>query len=154
MQDGATFLAPRDYYNFIANHNYQRRLKMDPLWCSTIVGGVSKSNGEVFLGMTDLYGTKVEHNYLLTGLSMHYCQVLMENNWRENLTEAEARTIIEDCMRVMFYRDKKSLDNIQISTVTAAGVTMNEPYRIESEWNLDWYRNMTNEKFRPNRIFI
>ena len=112
MQDGATFLAPRDYYNFIADHNYRRRVKMDPLWVSTIVGGVSKSNGEVFLGMTDLYGTKVEHNYLLTGLSMHYCQVLMENRWREDLTEADARGIIEDCMRVMFYRDKKSLDNI------------------------------------------
>ena len=104
--------------------------------------------------MTDLYGSKVEDNYILTGLSSHYCQVLMANNWREGLTEAEARTIIEDCMRVMFYRDKKSLDNIQISTVTAAGVTMHDPYRIDSEWNLDWYRNMTNEKFRPNRIFI
>ena len=85
---------------------------MDPLWCSTIVGGVSRSTGEVFLGMTDLYGTKVEANFLLTGLSAHYCQVLMQNNWRENLTEAEARTIIEDCMRVMFYRDKKAIDNI------------------------------------------
>lgn len=104
--------------------------------------------------MTDLYGTKVEHNFLLTGLSAHYCQVLMQNNWREDLTEAEARSIIEDCMRVMFYRDKKAIDNIQISTVTAQGVTMHEPYRIDSEWNLDWYRNMTNEKFRPNRIFI
>jgi len=40
-QDGATFLAPRDYFNFIKNHNYRRRLNMDPLWCTTIVAGVS-----------------------------------------------------------------------------------------------------------------
>ena len=151
-QDGASFLAPRDYYNFIANHNYNRRMKMNPLWCSTIVGGYS--NGEPFLGMTDLYGTKVEADYLLTGLSQHYCQVLMTNNWREDMTEADARAVIEDCMRVMFYRDKKSLDNIQISTVTAAGVTMHDPYRIDSSWSLDWYKNMTNEHFRPMRIRI
>ena len=153
-QDGATFLSPRDYYNFIAEHNYRRRLKMDPLWCSTIVAGVSKASGEHFLGMTDLYGTRVENNFLLTGLSAHYCQVLMTNSWRADMTEAEARTLIEACMRVMFYRDKKSLDNIQISTVTAAGVTMHDPYRIDSDWSLDWYKSQTNEAFRPNRIHI
>ena len=128
---------------------------MDPLWCSTVVGGVSKSNGEVFLGMSDLYGTRVEADFLLTGLSAHYCQVLMQNKWRANLTEAEARSIIEDCMRVMFYRDKKAHDNIQISTVTAAGVTMHEPFRLENQmWNLEWFKNMTNEHFRPNRPTI
>ena len=42
-QDGATFLSPRDYYNFMANHNYRRRMKMDPLWCSTVVGGFDRS---------------------------------------------------------------------------------------------------------------
>jgi 20S proteasome subunit beta 7 len=153
-QDGATFLTPRDYYNFIARHNYQRRLKMDPLWCSTIMAGVSKSDGEVFLGMTDLYGTRVEHNYVLTGMSSYFCSVLMANAWRDDLTEADARKIIEDCMRVLFYRDKQGSDNIQISTVTTQGVTMHEPIRITSEWDNDFYRNKTNEHFRPNRIFI
>ena len=128
---------------------------MDPLWCSTIFAGVSKVDGEVFLGMTDLYGTRVEDNFLLTGLSAHYCQVLMQNRWRANMTEAEAKALLQDCMRVMFYRDKKAYDNIQISTVTAAGVTMHEPERLEDQmWNLDWFRNMTNEHFRPNRTTI
>ena len=72
-QDGATFMKPRDYYNFVSNHNYNRRMRMNPLWCSTVFAGVSKSDGESFLGMTDLYGTKVEANFLLTGLSAHYC---------------------------------------------------------------------------------
>ena len=41
-QDGATFMTAREYYNFISRLNYQRRLKMDPLWVSTVIGGVSK----------------------------------------------------------------------------------------------------------------
>ena len=49
-QDGATFLSPRDYFMFIGNLNYRRRLKMDPLWCTTIIGGFSKDSGEAFLG--------------------------------------------------------------------------------------------------------
>lgn len=38
--DGATFLKPRDYYNFLSRLNYQRRMKMDPIWNGSIVGGV------------------------------------------------------------------------------------------------------------------
>lgn len=46
---------------------------MDPLWTGSVIGGVRKDTGEPFLGMVDLYGTKLEENFLLTGLSAHYC---------------------------------------------------------------------------------
>ena len=71
-----------------------------------------KDNGEPFLGMTDLYGTKIEHGYLLTGLSIHYCQVLMENNWKADMSEQDAKKLIRDCMMTMFYRDKKAHDKV------------------------------------------
>lgn len=71
--DGACFLHPRDYFNYLSRLHYQRRMKMDPLWNNSIVGGVRKDNGEAFLGTVDMYGTKVESNFLLTGLSLHYC---------------------------------------------------------------------------------
>jgi len=80
-------LKPRDYYNYLSRLNYQRRMKMDPLWTSTIIGGVDSKSGEPFLGSVDLYGTKIEAKYLLTGLSLYYGQVLMENAYTENLTE-------------------------------------------------------------------
>lgn len=75
--DGAHFYKPKDYFNFISRLMYQRRMKGDPLWNGTIVGGVKKDTGEVFLGMVDLYGTKIEGNFLQTGLAAHYCQVLL-----------------------------------------------------------------------------
>ena len=153
-QDGATFLKPRDYFNWIARFNYNRRLKMNPLWCTTIVGGVRQDNGEAFLGMTDLYGLKLEENYLLTGLSAHYCQVLMANSWRPDLTEEEARKLLSECMTVMFYRDKKAIDTVQITTITAQGVTEFDPIKIDSNWNLDFYKNKTNEFWRPARIHL
>ena len=75
--DGAHFLKPRDYFNYLSRVQYQRRMKMDPIWNGSIVGGVRQDNGEAFLGMVDLYGTKIEGNFLITGLGAHYCQVLM-----------------------------------------------------------------------------
>ncbi len=57
-------------------------------------------------------------------------------------------------MRVMFYRDKKATDEIQITKITqTGGVQIEAPYRISSEWKLDWFKNMTNEFWRPIRIY-
>ena len=151
--DGAHFLKPRDYFNYLSRVNYQRRMKMDPLWNGSIIAGVRRDNGEPFLGSVDLYGTKIESGYLMNGLGTHYCQVLFENNWRADMSEEEARALIEDCMRVMFYRDKKATDEIQICKVTRAGVEIEPSYKIKSEWKLDWFKNMTNEHFRPIRIY-
>lgn len=46
---------------------------MNPLWNGTIIGGIRKDTGETFLGTVDLYGTKLEGNYLLTGFALYYC---------------------------------------------------------------------------------
>lgn len=152
--DGATFLKPRDYFNYLSRVNYQRRMKMDPLWNGSVIGGVRADTGESFLGMVDLYGTKIEGNFVITGLASHYCQVLLQNAWRPDLSEDEARKVIEECMRVMFYRDKKATDEIQITKITQArGVEVEAPYRISSEWQLDWFKNMTNEFWRPIKIY-
>ena len=48
--DGALFLHPEDYFNWIARTQYQRRLKGDPLWVTVLVGGINKKTNEVFLG--------------------------------------------------------------------------------------------------------
>ena len=128
-------------------------MKMDPLWVSTIVGGVRKDTGEVFLGSTDLYGTKVESNFLLTGLSMYFCQVLMQNEWRADMSEEEARKLLTDCMRVMFYRDKKAHDEMTICKITQQdGVQISDPFRFDSNWDLNWFKQKTNEFWRPMRI--
>jgi 20S proteasome alpha/beta subunit len=61
--------------------------------------------------------------------------------------------LVEQCLRVMFYRDKKAADEIQICTITKKdGVKIHEPYKISSEWNLRYFKEMTNEHFRPMRI--
>ena len=145
-------MRPREYFNFIGAQNYQRRLKMNPLWCTTVVAGVNKDDGEVFLGSSDLYGTRLEQPYLLTGLASHYCQVLMENRRREDMSEDEARALILDCMKVMFYRDKKAHDQIQFSIVTKQGVTMFDPIHCPTEWGTPFQIKHTNELYRPLRI--
>ena len=59
-------------------------------------------------------------------------------------------------MRVLFYRDKKAVDEIQITTVTRArGVVTENPYRLTEGWNwdLEFFSTKNNEFWRPIRIY-
>ena len=68
------------------------------------------------------------------------------------MTEQEAKTLISTCMTVMFYRDKKATDMVQFSVITKDGVKMDEPIKVDSNWDLSFYKEKTNEFWRPMRI--
>ena len=106
---------------------------MNPLWNGSIVGGVRADNCEIFLGMVDINGTKVEGNFLITSIGAHFCQVVMQNAWRLDLFEDEPRTLLEECIRVMLYRDKKATDEIYLCKVTKDGVKIKPSYIIDTE---------------------
>jgi 20S proteasome subunit beta 7 len=76
----------------------------------------------------------------------------MENGWRADLSEADAKKLITDCMTTMFYRDKKASDKVQFTVITKAGVRMEEPIQVDSNWHLSFYAEKTNEFWRPMRI--
>ena len=60
QDDGCTYLHSRDYLNWISRVQYQRRCKNDPLLISAVVGGVNPKTGEVYLGVSDFHGMKLE----------------------------------------------------------------------------------------------
>ena len=153
QNDGGNFKHSKDYFNWTARCQYQRRMKGDPLWISAVVGGVNPKTGEVFLGSSDVHGRKLTENYLITGLANHYCPALFAQRYRPDMSYDEAKSLIEDAMRLMFFRDKKAQDVIQISTVTQAnGVQLGEPYKIDASADLEFFHNRTNEFFRPIRV--
>ena len=150
--DGATFLKTKDYWNFLSRVQYQRRMKMNPLFTSTIVAGVDQQTGEKFVGSVDVYGTRNTGDFYATGLGLYYCQVLLQNAHSNDMSQADAIKLLEDCQRVLFYREKRCVDRIQMCKITQAGVEIGQPYNIGSEWNLKEYSEKTNEFYRSVRI--
>ena len=68
-----------------------------------------------FLAYVDLLGTTYTASTLATGYGAYLAQPLLRTaveGREDTLTEEEARKIIEDCMRVLFYRDARSLDKV------------------------------------------
>ncbi|KIM87768.1 hypothetical protein PILCRDRAFT_814483 [Piloderma croceum F 1598] len=134
-QDGHS-LGPAEIHEYLAQVLYARRSKMDPLWNSLLVGGFK--DGKKFLAYVDLLGTTYSASTLATGYGAYIAQPLLrsavENN-EDTLTEEAARKIIEDSMRVLFYRDARSINKYQIATITAAGTSISESNHLETSWD-------------------
>ncbi|TCD64669.1 Proteasome subunit beta type-7 [Steccherinum ochraceum] len=92
----------------------------------------------MFLAYVDLLGTTYSATTIATGFGAHIAIPLLRSavEGKENdLTEEQAREIMTTALRVLFYRDARSLDKYQIATVTDAGVNISEPLKLETSWS-------------------
>jgi 20S proteasome alpha/beta subunit len=68
-----------------------------------------------FLGYVDLLGTTYSASTLATGYGSYIAQPLLRKyveGREDTLTEEEATEILETCMKVLFYRDARSLNKV------------------------------------------
>ncbi|OMH82027.1 Proteasome subunit beta type-4 [Zancudomyces culisetae] len=112
--------------------------------------------GEAFLGFVDLYGTTFVDNVMATGYGAHLALPILRKHVegdlssQENqdvdhqerqrqkymaLTEQQASEILDTCMRVLFYRDARSLNKIQKAKITTSGYEITEPYSLDTNWD-------------------
>jgi len=129
-------LGPAEIHEYLSQVMYARRTKMNPLWNSLLVGGFK--DGKRFLAYVDLLGTTYSASTLATGYGSYIAQPLLRKavEGREDvLTEEEATEIIETSMKVLYYRDARSLNKFQIATITAAGISISESRQLETSWS-------------------
>lgn len=131
-QEDGYFKSPSDIYNYLRAIMYQRRNKSNPLWNQLLIAGCR--NGSPFLGFVDMIGTAYEENFLATGFGGYLAIPLIRERWHEDMEEGEARALLEDCMRVLYYRDCRASSRIQIAKATSEGTVVSEPYEISHDW--------------------
>ncbi|OMJ26455.1 putative proteasome subunit beta type-7 [Smittium culicis] len=139
VTDDGLKLGTSSIYKYLSNIMYGRRSKVNPLWNKYIVAGVEPDkNNNIFLGYVDLFGTTYQSTVIATGFGAHIAMPIMRKyaEPRANeLTEEEASKILDDCMRVLYYRDARSFNKLQKAKVTAAGVEISEPYSLSTNWD-------------------
>jgi 20S proteasome subunit beta 7 len=131
QDDGYTRL-PSEFFHYLRSMLYQRRNKGNPYWNQILVGGFE--NGKSFLGYVDLIGTAYEENFIATGFGAYLAMPLIRERWTPEMDESEARSLLEDCLRVLYYRDCRASNRIQIAKATEAGTLISPPYQISSDW--------------------
>lgn len=131
--DDGHVVSAKAVYQLLARVMYNRRNKMDPYWNRIVVGGWQEGNP--VLGLVDLVGTHFESEVIATGFGEYLGLPLLRKAYREDITVAEAKKVVEEIMKVLYYRDARTIDRVQIACVTEKGVDIGEPIKLETEWN-------------------
>jgi len=141
IQDDGHSLSVQEIYSYLHRIMYQRRSKVNPLWNSIVVGGWDRVKNQAFLGAIDLYGTNYQDDVLATGYGAYMGLPLLRAAYKPNMSEEEARTVLEEAQRVLLYRDCRTLNNIQLAKITKAGVEISQPYKLETYWEFKRFVN-------------
>jgi len=132
-------LLPSELYTYLTRVMYQRRNKFNPLWNHLVIGGFE--NGKPFLGTVDSIATAYTDDHVATGYGEHLARPLLRAGWRPNMREGEARHLLEECMRVLFYRDCRTINRIQIAKTTAQGTLVSPPFSLTTKWDYKSFKD-------------
>lgn len=131
-------LNARNVHTYLSKVMYKRRSDINPLWNHILVAGLD-SDDRPFLSSVDLLGTTFSSPTLATGFGAHLAQPLLRKladneSSVEGVTREQAVTAINECMKVLFYRDARSLDRYSIAVITKeAGVELEEDEQLEKQ---------------------
>lgn len=134
-------LNAKNLHTYLSKVFYKRRSDFNPLWNQVLVAGLD-GDGKPFLASADLLGTTFSAPSLATGFGAHLAQPLMrkvapDEEAAAMLTKEEAVAAVKESMKVLFYRDARSLDKYSIAVVTKEGIELNEDEKLENQsWAL------------------
>jgi 20S proteasome subunit beta 7 len=134
-------LNARNLHTYLAKVFYKRRSDFNPLWNQVLVAGLDEDS-KPFLASADLLGTTFSAPSLATGFGAHLAQPLLrkvapDEEAAASLTMEGAIEAVKESMKVLFYRDARSLDKYSIAVVTKAGIELKEDEKLENQsWAL------------------
>ncbi|KAF1845637.1 proteasome component PRE4 [Cucurbitaria berberidis CBS 394.84] len=132
-----TPLNAKNLHTYLAKVMYNRRSKFDPLWNHLLIAGLD-GESKPFLASADLLGTTFSSPSLATGFGAHLAQpllrtILPDEASVQNVTREQAVDKIKECMKVLFYRDARSMDKYSIAVITSEGVDLDEDVKLENQ---------------------
>ncbi|KAL2024212.1 hypothetical protein VTK56DRAFT_9368 [Thermocarpiscus australiensis] len=124
-------------HKYLQKLMYRRRNDFDPLWNQILVAGFDGAH-KPFLASVDLRGTAFASPSLATGFGAMLAQPIMRRyaateEDAARLSRDEAVAVVRECMKVLFYRDARSLDRYSIAVVTKDGVELSENEQLERQ---------------------
>lgn len=139
--DDGGIMTPKDIHNYLTRVLYNRRSKFDPLMNNIVVAGFK--NGESYLGTVNSLGVSYTDEHVATGMGQQMARPIFRAEHHKDMTEEEAVSLLQKCLRVLFYRDRGASDKVQIAKVTKDGVVISSPYALTSKWDYKFFENPT-----------
>lgn len=131
-------LNAKNLHTYLSKIMYKRRSEVNPLWNQILVAGLD-GDGKPFLSSVDLLGTTFSSPTLATGFGAALAQPLLrklaeDESAVQSITQESAIAAVKECMKVLFYRDARSLDKYSIAVITKdKGVDLKEDEKLEGQ---------------------
>lgn len=144
--DDGTELQPKEVLCYMQRVMYNRRNKFDPLWNSLVIAGVDEK-GEALLGLVGMIGQNYTDSHVATGFGAHLARPIFRERHTDDMSYDEAKALLCDGLKVCYYRDKNSINKFQLATVTKEGVSISDPFALQTEWSYQLFHHPS-EKIR------
>jgi 20S proteasome subunit beta 7 len=130
-------LNAKNLHTYLSKIMYKRRSEFNPLWNHILVAGFDGQD-EPFLSSVDLLGTTFSAPSLATGFGAHLAIPILRRIFPEDvplkdIKKEHAVKGLQECMKVLFYRDARSTDRYSIAVVTKDGVELKEDEQLEAQ---------------------
>lgn len=142
QNDGET-ISSKSWNAYLCRLLHNRRNKMNPLLNQIVVGGYDNKTNEPFLSYVDLYGTTFADDYIATGYGAHLAIPILREQARLDMSLEEAVDLLRHCMRILFYRDCRTTDRIQLARVTKDGVEVSPIEKLDTKWDYQLWTTPT-----------
>jgi len=127
---------PQSLHCWLTRVMYNRRSQMNPLWNTYIVVGMEDE--KPFLGYVNMIGMAYEAPSLATGFGAHIALPVIRDAMEKkpDMTQDEAVNLVDRCMKLLYYRDARSLNKYQVAIVTKDGVDLRGPIVSDTNWEI------------------
>lgn len=115
-------LNAKNLHTYMSKVLYRRRSEFNPLWNVLLIAGFDHDGTTPFLALADLLGTTFSAPALATGFGAHLATPILRKHVpdeaaSQKLSKDDAVKLVKDCMKVLFYRDARSLDRYSIAVI-------------------------------------
>jgi 20S proteasome subunit beta 7 len=130
-------LNAKNLHTYLSKVFYKRRSEFNPLWNHVLVAGFD-GNGQPFLSSADLLGTTYSAPHLATGFGAHLAipilrRLFPEEKPIEEISKEQAVAALKECIKVLWYRDARSLDSYSIAVISKDGIEVKEDEKLEAQ---------------------
>ncbi|KAL8595544.1 hypothetical protein ACOMHN_000752 [Nucella lapillus] len=135
LDDGFGYTAP-GLHSWLTRVMYNRRSQLNPLWNTYLVAGAYEDR--MFLGYVDKIGVAYEADTIATGFGAYLALPILRDavEKTKKMEEKQAIELLDRCMKLLYYRDARSLNKYQIAVVTKKGAEVRGPFTSQPNWEI------------------
>ena len=131
-------MGANNLHTYLSKVMYKRRSDFNPLWNALLVAGLDAATDKPFLAAADLLGVTYSAPTLATGFGAHLAQPILrslipDEQAVESVSREQAVQAARECMKVLFYRDARSMNEYSLAVIDENGVELKESEKLENQ---------------------